>query len=154
MTRMALQWGGAACLIISIVAYFVSRYYCVDVHLTNFENFGTMGGECYVTWRTDLHAQPFPSPDPPLNCNPMVQVGWTSTFSFERFGGTMYELMFPLWVTMILGGLAVALGLRMKKWVRPGVCSKCGYDRAGLTAALPCPECGRLEAGAGSGGDA
>jgi hypothetical protein len=54
----------------------------------------------------------------------------------------------PLWPLMVVSALA-ATWLWRTDFVgrrRPGLCPSCGYDRRGLDAAGPCPECGAVAA--------
>lgn len=46
-------------------------------------------------------------------------------------GGAIY-----IWITLWLG---------RRDWPEAGACQQCGYDRSGLKAAAPCPECGEVE---------
>jgi hypothetical protein len=61
------------------------------------------------------------------------------------YGGPMalsgggVTLLYPFLLTAIPAGLLWWKDLRR---FGPGRCRKCGYDRAGLTAATTCPECG------------
>ena len=49
----------------------------------------------------------------------------------------------PLWLPLALFALPTAyLWWADSRRVRPGRCPKCRYDRAGLAADDPCPECG------------
>jgi hypothetical protein len=52
----------------------------------------------------------------------------------------------PLWVPFLLVAIPTALLWRRDhvttKRAGGGRCPKCGYDRAGLAATNPCPECG------------
>jgi hypothetical protein len=56
----------------------------------------------------------------------------------------------PLWVPLVIaGGPAAALwraDIQRARRARPGHCPSCGYDRSGLTADSPCPECGTAPA--------
>jgi hypothetical protein len=57
------------------------------------------------------------------------------------------EKMLPLWPLVLVATLAAGW-----TWTRhfrrgdPGKCTRCGYDRHGLAADAPCPECGTVPA--------
>jgi hypothetical protein len=55
----------------------------------------------------------------------------------ERWAGV--TLLYPFLLTALPAGL---LWWKDRHGFGPGRCRKCGYDRAGLTAATNCPECG------------
>lgn len=53
--------------------------------------------------------------------------------------------VFPLWLLIVpLGAGAFFAALRSR--AEAGRCPRCGYDLAGLSGALPCPECGSRHA--------
>ena len=51
----------------------------------------------------------------------------------------------PMWIPVAMVGVPTwLLWRRLGRLARSGVCPACGYDLAGLAAAVPCPECGEL----------
>ena len=74
--------------------------------------------------------------------------------SLETFqwGGTWtrvgqgWSLGVPLWPFVVVPGFGSAIAWRLdthaRRRSRLGLCPKCGYNRAGLSPAAVCPECG------------
>jgi hypothetical protein len=56
------------------------------------------------------------------------------------WGGSV-TLLYPFLLTTIPAAL---LWYRDRRHFGPGLCPKCGYDRAGLAADATCPECGAV----------
>jgi hypothetical protein len=135
-----LRWGGAACLIVSIFAFVVSRYFAVRFAPTMGESIEIRHGEVWIAWRTSL-VTPL-APTPLFDCGALTELGLEWTFSLTKFY-SLYILVFPLWVTMVVGSAAAIIGSRMRRAVATGLCPKCGYDRKGLSEGAACPECGR-----------
>lgn len=56
------------------------------------------------------------------------------------------DIAVPLWFPFLVVAIPAALAWRLDalatRRAREGKCPKCSYDRAGLAAAAPCPECG------------
>ncbi len=56
--------------------------------------------------------------------------------------GPSWRVWVPLWMPAALALAATAAAWRLDMLARPGLCQKCGYDRAGLAPGSVCPECG------------
>lgn len=70
-----------------------------------------------------------------------MQVGrwWPQYMSF----GPAFSLFIPLWLPLLTFTAPAALAWRFHlKRPREGHCPTCSYNREGLPAAAPCPECG------------
>jgi hypothetical protein len=100
----------------------------------------------------------------PLRCltDTVVVSPFSTGFSGEYIGGWRIEIgrtivqvpTTPLWPgflanTLFYGAMVWALSqilliLRRRSRRRRGRCVRCGYNRAGLAAAVVCPECGHL----------
>lgn len=65
-----------------------------------------------------------------------LKYGSTGRASFE------HRLWIPAVVAALLSGFAWHLDTLATRRAREGKCPKCSYDRTGLAAAAPCPECG------------
>lgn len=64
--------------------------------------------------------------------------------SFTRGGTTGHAVLIPHWLPLVLATspwLYAWFTFRSRRR-RAGLCAKCGYDRQGLEAPTPCPECG------------
>ncbi len=73
------------------------------------------------------------------------EIRWWFTLN-TRVGGTGWYFGFPLW-PIVLAWLAWIMWYRHRATQRllaSNDCSKCGYDRTGLSRGAPCPECGLL----------
>jgi hypothetical protein len=100
-----------------------------------FEGFGASpyGNSTRWEWRRPF----FKAPD------------WRFIPSWYHFGSGI-TVSVPLWFPLVaLIVLATFLWhrdmlARRREQLRTSVCSSCGYDRAGLTAGLRCPECGSI----------
>ena len=62
--------------------------------------------------------------------------------------GSTWRVQLPLWMPLVVTSVPAAFAfrgeVRHRRAVRRGTCQKCGYSRAGLDAAAPCPECGAV----------
>ncbi len=69
-------------------------------------------------------------------------VEWRGAFEKRTF---QWVLSVPLWPFVIISIFATAAAWRMdtlaQRRKRIGACPACGYDRTGLAANAPCPEC-------------
>lgn len=64
---------------------------------------------------------------------------------FEEYSGdgVALGLVIPGWFLLLATGApTLFLWRRAPHWRTPGVCSACGYSKAGLHADAACPECG------------
>lgn len=89
------------------------------------------------------------------------RTGWKhsrSTGAFRwwidsRSGSTHQWIFVPLWVLVVPAVISTAVVWRrdvvLRRRTRAGLCSACGYDRRGIDAASPCPECGAEQRGRG-----
>ncbi len=55
-----------------------------------------------------------------------------------------FWLAIPLAYPALLAGAAAAILWSWERRRKPGACASCGYDRAGLSHAAACPECGNV----------
>jgi hypothetical protein len=67
-------------------------------------------------------------------------------WKFERhLGGTSDVYIVPLWAPSFIAAIAAGdlwyTDVRDRRSRRLGVCSSCGYSRAGLAGDAPCPAC-------------
>lgn len=71
---------------------------------------------------------------------------WTRMWRLPSAGGSSFRtwIDIPLWLPLSLFGITSAvLWRRHLRAARPvNACPACGYDRSGLAATTPCPECG------------
>jgi hypothetical protein len=68
---------------------------------------------------------------------------WWFFFAWEPNRKTLaVPLWFPIAITLGLSALAWRIDLAARRRARIGCCPKCSYNRTGLPAASPCPECG------------
>jgi hypothetical protein len=68
---------------------------------------------------------------------------WEFESYYDQYGRVV---CIPLWAPALVLAIPTAILWRrdhmLTKRARAGRCPKCGYDRAGLAATIPCPECG------------
>jgi hypothetical protein len=61
-----------------------------------------------------------------------------------------FVVILPLYIPLVVLALPTSIlfhrDRRSARWARAGHCPNCGYDRAGLTPAAACPECGSASA--------
>jgi hypothetical protein len=67
-------------------------------------------------------------------------------WKFERqLGGASHVYIVPLWAPIFIAALAAGdlwyADVRDRRSRRLGICSSCGYSRAGLGGDAPCPAC-------------
>ena len=81
--------------------------------------------------------------------DPVWTWGTSQQFTLDWWFGAPLSVagfyIFPLWFPAALCMLATFAAWRLDAIARrrgTGKCAKCGYDRAGIAAAAPCPECG------------
>lgn len=81
-----------------------------------------------------------------LDLSPFFAVN-TSRTATARSGTAFAPAWLPSAVTIVPGLLLLRSGYR--RWRRrPGSCTRCGYDRRGISAEVVCPECGAAPAAA------
>lgn len=133
-TRTILRWAASLATLVLIALYILSLPFYAGSRL-----FGT------VHWRLE-HARlgvrsiPGGRPEPfwiDLNSEglrwvPELRVNTLSDWSVQ----------IPLWIPLLLT-TATAATLWTKRLRTPRGHCRCGYDRRGLPATAPCPECGR-----------
>jgi hypothetical protein len=72
---------------------------------------------------------------------------WTPFFRLLSSNPLTFHTVIPLWCPPVLTALPASLlwraRVRVRSRRRAGQCPTCGYDRHGLAAEHPCPECGR-----------
>lgn len=140
-----IRRGGLVALAPSILVILGSRYYGLMFLPTRFEYVGVIGGECGMVWRVVVNPPPQGASDGrAFIINKTEFPCWISNFSWYVNPATQQRVLwFPLWVPMAVSALWAGIGLAVPKRPRAGSCGGCGYDRSGLSAASPCPECGR-----------
>lgn len=71
---------------------------------------------------------------------------WLLWPTYKTRDGAFAVLAVPLWIPLasaVLAGLLLfRRGGTLKQRTQFGQCATCGYDRTGLAATAPCPECG------------
>ncbi len=136
------MWGGAAVTVLLVVVWIGSRWWGVDY-------LPPQGKHCMTIARGRLLVTPWPNDLGPIT---ILQTGWhlyrdPAPRYFWHFGsGTLNAFVIPLWIpTMVTVTMAIIswrLDTLARRRDRLNLCSKCNYDRAGLTPGAVCPECG------------
>jgi hypothetical protein len=115
-----------------------SYFFTVRAAWLPYFHMNSAGGSAKVLLRVDSAAPPSG-----FGQGRGVQVRLRDTPAFNWGLDALYDppflvLTFP-WLPLFVAAGALMVLYREKK--SPGLC-KCGYDRAGLAAGSPCPECG------------
>jgi hypothetical protein len=139
--RRAIKWGGAAATVV-LVGVWVLSFWRNFVWVSRAgDGMGLGAGGVFVA-RSHTPVAP-----PDVGWHAMAReadVGFW--FFYEPFGAGGWSLFVPLWVPIAAVAAVTADAWYMDKRRRRGdfahLCAKCGYDRTGLAAAAPCPECG------------
>ncbi len=68
---------------------------------------------------------------------------WFGSFRMGQFSGSAAPLWIPALVLFVASAWTWWLDIIARRRAKMHVCKACGYDLAGLSAAAPCPECGK-----------
>ena len=72
---------------------------------------------------------------------------WFESDRYYCMNSQVTRFSIPLWCLAILTATPTFLIWRRDRKRNPNGCPKCGYDRTGLPADRPCPECGNAASG-------
>lgn len=119
-------------------------------------------GQAYAAWIIDPKWDWFgPYPHSPSSYLPQAEWSvtrradvWDARWFVPEWrsprvqGPPLQSVSVPLSIPLLLLATpTVWLWWRDRRFTRPGLCSLCGYDRAGLATDSVCPECGAAEVG-------
>lgn len=152
--RRVAKWVLAAGAALTLTCWGLSARY--ELSFLAFDGraaFGAgVGGGALTLERDDLPPAPNPGARPPLR----MQTGWHLAparrftwwpWSWRVRGVTAVSV--PLWIPAAALTVPAAwlFWLDHRARQQPGLCGRCGYERAGLADSAPCPECGRPHSG-------
>lgn len=153
--RGVMKWGGitlaAACLAVWAVSLFGTTTVYVSWRFPR-------SGVVIFTGNGALCWSQFPAPSRGIEADwygyDLRANGVSSIWTFDLGGwrkGGLYPTKVPLWFpTLVCGAIAWTawrLEVRSRRARPADPCERCEYDRAGLAAGAPCPECGHVAGG-------
>lgn len=139
--RKTTKWTGAAVSVVLVGVWVGSVWYIGAWRGKNGHGVDISGGRLNVSW-------------------PVAPGGWGEVpgWHFDRYPTAlhwMYErsddaigtwIALPIWPIALSAAIVTLAAWRLdtlaRRRARPGMCPKCGYDRAGLPEGAACPECG------------
>jgi hypothetical protein len=140
--RLLGAWACGAVFFLSVAGWVFTRFYQVFWYEPS-------GHVLFCLYRGQIGisvsgvATP-PGPRRPVPVSAAIQVPW-DWYPDLGFGinPAMLWLSIPLWLPALLAPtLVLMVWGPWRQRIGPGCCTKCGYDRAGLTESVKCPECG------------
>lgn len=146
MTRRAgirrwVRWGGVAAMVVIAGVWGASAFGFVGIYLDQSGGFCGIGSGVFA-WSAGV-----PAPGPSswqlmVNLFPKElwpKVYWLPRLASPQPGNLSYV---PLWMPwIVIAGFTFWL-FRADRLKAPHACPACGYDKTGLPAGAPCPECG------------
>ena len=141
--RKTVKWGGLAVAVVMLVLWAGARWRVFGYYETKWA-IGVWG---QGVWCQRWHYV-YDGLDRGWWTSPAL--GWDVSQLRPRstFEAPYTEVYIPFWM-LALGALLIAAGawrldVLAARRRRTGMCPKCQYDRAGLSAMSPCPECGAV----------
>ena len=140
--RKTTKWGGAAVTVLLVGVLVASRWWSlVYVHSSHIGWSGVRNGFAGGFWCDGRYASGEPGMH--LDRNPHTGLLWSPRWRVTDLDTTFFV---PLWIpaTLTLAATVTAwrLDTRARRRDRECRCSKCNYDRTGITPSAVCPECG------------
>jgi hypothetical protein len=152
-----LKWAGAAACVLIVVAWFASGWWTLYLGYGSRAAFRVVqvaAGQVELIWR-----------DRSAGGQSGLILGWVAGarrdtarsarwwwgIDHERFypsGSSALDtevVYLPLYLPLLLIAAPTAWLIWRGRVRPPGLCPACGYDRSGLRAGAPCPECGKGE---------
>jgi hypothetical protein len=145
--RKTAKWGGVVATLLLLVVWIGSVWWQVGCH-RNIPDYGSRGAGI-------AEGRLFVFKSPMMQDARVGGIQWVSfltrpsfqfSFVFIPTGPGYWYSAVPLWFPALLSLLATTAAWRADwkylRRAREGLCTGCGYDRAGLAAGAVCPECG------------
>lgn len=138
-----VKWAGTVASLFIAAAWLGSGFGFVQVADSSERGVAIWSG-CLVV-QTSRHLIPF---EAPVDIGRFQDGGWHMGWCLWLMEGDRngWIAIIPMWAPLIVvGGLTLLLwrhDTRARRRARLNQCVRCGYDRAGLVAGAPCPECG------------
>lgn len=138
--RRSVKWAGAVVSVVLVGVW--------EMSATNWVSYiGTTGrGVVVGEWQVSIYTEET------LQFPPQF-IGWrrnamsagTGVWADAARTRLIWPVRLPIWPAVGISLLVTAAAWRLdtltRRRLRIGCCPKCGYDRAGLPPASPCPEC-------------
>ena len=140
--RRLVKWGGLALTGLLVVAWVGSGWGYVNLRITEQIKVGLDNGR--MTFDSFPDGERYSVDLMWWGPSQGRRPNWRWWYYWDRFSGIV-QLHIPLWFA-----IAPCLGTTATAWLMDRIarqrgkkrCGNCGYDRAGIDAAAPCPECG------------
>jgi hypothetical protein len=143
-----LKWCGTAATVLLLLVWLGSGFVSVIVRPACLQRITINRGRVryfdYTNTGAVIHDRGIPKHFQATN-----SIGMDWGFQFDVSTGTLAGVrlyLVPIWPFILVTGIPSVIAWNLDRIARRapvGACPACGYSRAGLTPAAPCPECGK-----------
>ncbi len=138
--RFAAVWIGSLLTAVIVIALIASGWFSFHAAFRGV-SIGIYGGRLETSWTGRLGVLGTFAPQ--WDRNPWAMQWWFDWRTVPLTSTSLYTLMVPLWVPMLLTAASTLFAWRARGRFNPAICPTCGYSQAGVPKGSPCPECGK-----------